>query len=351
MALQHIQLRPEKLKEVLRPRAVAGKKPALARRLVTQGPKPYAGPTSSFAKEPAFKGGMEYSPITREPLARALAPTGGAPDIQAEAWARREEIVAEEQTRLDKEADALYTAVQDLSPNDQDFVLSKVVSKEKPGGLAAALGVEPGAISPAAVRTDPLMQTMIDKNYIRRDERGGYSWMLPMKEKAVASTTTRIQDNWIYEDITYQDGTTESVLRGPAPKEEVTAGLTSSEQLGWARLQFDVDKAGAIHVAAAMKERGEAPIEGITMIERPGGKKRKATAEDVAAHWTAIKEDADYRRVAAEGIKSVEDAKIKYQYDTEAIKNVQRNIPGMVVDGKWSDELGQVLFDLFFKEE
>ena len=81
------------------------------------------------------------------------------------------------------------------------------------------------------------------------------------------------------------------------------------------------------------------------------GKDRKATADDVAAYWKAIKSDADYRRVAAEGIKSKEDIKIKYQHDTEAIKNFQRNIPGMVVDGKWSDKLGQAMGNLLLEEE
>ena len=354
MAFQYITLRPKKLEEVLKPRAVTGKKPALAQKLA--GPT-YSGPTPTLAGE---KKAPTVTPSyfrpgagTLEEALRAAEPvTGKGLDIQARAWDRREEIVAEEQAKLDAMADALYNDVQNLARKDQDYILSRIVSKTRPSGLATALGAEPGAISPTAIRTDPLMQTMIDKHYIRPDGRGGYSWMLPMKEKKVMNVSTWTDESgWLQQTTTYEDGTSETEILGRGAKEEVTTGLTSSEQLGWARLQFDVEKTGAIHVSAAIKERGPAPIEGVTMVERPGGKKERATAEHVAAYWTAIKEDADYRRVAAEGIKSVEDAKIKYQYDTEAIKNVQRNIPGMVVDGKWSDELGQTLFDLFFKEE
>lgn len=359
MPLTHIQLRARERKAA-RAKPTPRRKPTLERRLV-------AGPG------PAIAGGPSYRPQPPSPLAtgalakpyfrpgagtleevlRAAKPvTGKGLDIQAQAWARRKEIVAEEQTKLDKEADALYDAVQDLSPEDQDFILSKVVGKAKPSGLAAALGAEPGAVSPTAVGTDPLMQTMIDKHYVRRDETGKYSWMLPMKEKKVTNVNTWTDEQgWLQQTTTFADGTSETELLGRAAKEEVTTGLTPSEQLGRARLQFDVEKAGAIHVSAAIKERGEAPISGVTIVKRPGGKDRKATDEDVAAYWQAIEADADYRRVSAEGIRSVDDAKIRYQYDTEAIKNVQRNIPGMTVDGKWSDELGQVLYDLFFKEE
>lgn len=360
MAFQYVQLRPKKLEEVLKPRAVTGKKPALARRLgVSPGPAIPGGPSYRPQPPSPLAAGALAKPYFRpgagtlEEALRAAEPvTGKGLDIQARAWAKRKEMVAEEQAKLDAMADALYTRVQELSPEDQAFMLSKVVAKGKPSGLAAALGAEPGAIPPAAIRTDPLLKTMIDKNYVRLDEKGEYSWMLPMKEKKVINVSTWTDEaGWLQKTTTYEDGTSETELLGRPEKEVVEAGLTPSEELGWARYHFDVAKAGEIYVSAAMKERGPAPIEGITMIERPGEKKRKATAEDVAAHWQAIKEDADFRRVSAEGIKTIEDAKIFYQYDPEAIKNMQRNIPGMVVDGKWSDELEAYIDAVIVKEE
>jgi len=176
MPLQHIQLRPKKDKDALG-RALKKEKPkkVFGPTYVPREVKPYAGPTPALGGAGAAPGVTlsHFRPGagTLEEALRAAEPvTGRAPDIQARAWARREEIVAEEQARLDAEADVLYGAVQDLSPEDQDFILSKVTTKARPSALGAALGAEPGAISPAAVRTDPLLKTMIDKNYVRLDE-------------------------------------------------------------------------------------------------------------------------------------------------------------------------------------
>lgn len=338
----------------------AEKAPALARGLgaepgpaISGGPSYRERPPSPLAAGPAAVGHFRPGAGSLEEALRAATPaTGKAIDIQGQAWAKREEIVAANQAELDAQADALYSSVQDLAEKDRDFILSKIVGKGKPSGLAAALGAEPGAISPVAVRTDPLMQTMIDKHYIRLDEKGEYSWMLPMKEKKVVNVNTWTDESgWLQQTTTYEDGTSETELLGRPEKEVAPTGLTPSEELGWARYHFDVAKVGDVYVTQEMKAQGPAPTEGVTIVKRPGGKDEKATAEHVAAYWQRVQRGAEYRRVKAEGIKTIEDAKIIYEYDEEAIKNIQRNVPGMVVDGKWSPEVEQAVSELFLKGE
>jgi len=335
MPLTHIQLRPKERK--VKP-VIAEKKPALARMLGE--PSPGLAPITPY-KAPLT------TPPPRAPLARALGAPTPAPDWQAEAWARRKEIVEENQAKLDAQADALYNAAQGLSKKDQDYILSKVVSKAKPGGLAAALGAEPGAISPAAVRTDPLMQTLIDKHYIRLDENGQtYSWMLPEKVKDTAFRDTRTVDGWLYEDITYKDGSTESRLVGRAEVEAPEAP-SLSEQVSLARLQFDIEKYGQENVETAMKQLGDAPILGGTMRAPGTSNYRKVKQEDVDAYYNALQELSNYMRINKSGPQTVDDVAALYKNNPDAIKTVQAQF-GLEPTGLWSPELAQALTDTFF---
>ena len=91
MPVQHIQLRPKK-DELALGRALRKEKPkkVFGPTYVPREIKPYAGPTPVLGGGEAFKGGMEYTPVTKEPLMRALTTepaTGKAIDIQARAWA------------------------------------------------------------------------------------------------------------------------------------------------------------------------------------------------------------------------------------------------------------------------
>lgn len=309
------------------------KRPALARRLVEE-PMPPHRDAAAKAREiyEGRKAGVaaptDWPAVQERALARQLKgaePTPGYISGEERMRTAREKIAGEKEELAGK-AGEFWERITPLDDEGRKVALD--AAKEYQPQLYDAL-IEQGFVDPAtgeAVR--------------------------PEVERKVAFRETRITEGWEYEDITYADGTTESRILGVAPKDEIKERvLTPSEELGWARLHFDVAKAGEIHVTAAMKARGPAPIEGITMVERPGAKKRKATAEDVVAHWQAIKEDANFRRISAEGIKSVDDARTIYQHDTEAIKNMQRNIPGMIVDGEWSDALGQFVYDEFFKEE
>lgn len=349
MPLQHLgQLRPTMQQQIALQRALlalaredeeirrrTAEKPALARRLGA-GPTPMPSIHSMpRMMEPAFKGGMEYAPLTDwsavrgQALARQLRgaqPTPGYISGEERMGMAREGITAEREgaeAEMSKLAAGLYERLLPLDEEGRRIVMD-AVRTHKPDVLDAM--EKEGYISPEGVLAEP------------------------EEEKKVAFRSTRISDGWEYEDITYETGETESRMLGPAPKEGVE-GLTPSEELGRARLRFDVEKAGKAYVAQAVKDAGGIIVDG-DMIRRPGENNyRKATAEDVERRWMKIKDLTEYLRVEAEGIKSVEDAKIKYQHDHEAIKNVQRNIPGMIVDGIWTDALGQTLYDMFFKEE
>jgi len=242
MSLQHIQLRPKENK-------------ALARQLggTRYGgelPKPYAGPTIT----PIDRSMNRTPSASSAPLLQAL--NGPAPDIQGEAWARREEIVAANQAKLDAEADALYQSVQGLSPEDQKYMLDKVVTKGSSSALASALGAEPGSISPAAIRTDPLMKTMMDKNYIKKTATG-YDWMLPEKAKPELKSIEKWVDEsgWSHIITIDAEGNKEDEIIGrEAKEEEPEKGLTVSEAVALERLSMDKEKAAKGEGDAIIKQ-------------------------------------------------------------------------------------------------
>ena len=326
IALQRALLALQREDEQIRMKTMPQtEQPALARGLQGGGTvKPYAGPTSSFAEEPAFKGGMEYSPVTREPLARALvpategAPVTGRPDWQAEAWARRKEIVKERVVGA-KEA---YDRIVTLDPNGQKVALSALRRYKRE--VYNAMEKE-GYLSPAG----ELVQ--------------------PAKEKTLM--LQRI-DSYSGEVINvYADGSEEGTGRFEKLPEPEVKGLTPTEQLNILKFQFDVEKAGPLYVTQAIKDAGGVIAEG-DMIRRPGENNyRAATKEDVERRYKKIEEHAAYLRVQAAGISTIEDVKIAFQHNPEAIRNAQRNMPGALVDGVWTDAVGQFLYDTFYKEE
>ncbi len=335
MPVEHIQLRPKE-------------KPALAQKLATV--PTYAGPTSTLSSKQAPSLAKPYfrpgAGSLEEALRAAQPATGKAIDTQAVAWAKRKEMVAVEQAKIDKEADALYGAVQDLSPKDQNFILSKVTGKAKPSALSTALG---GEVSPTAIRTDPLMETMIDKHYIRLDENGQtYSWMLPEQEKTFVEMMTDPQSGELIK--LYADGSEErtGMFTDTTPTDEAP---TVGEQISLAKLQFEMEKYGQSNVETAIKQLGNAPIEGTTTIRKKGTDNyRVATSTDVEAYYTALEDLAQYIKVQKGGPQTMGDMEALYRNRPDLIKTVQQQL-GMIPDGTWSAELGDRLYEIFTKEE
>lgn len=325
MPLTHIgQLKPTMQQQIALQKALLAlqreeekpiEEPALSRRLVTEGPKPYAGPVSGLAPREAFRGGMEYATPTRAPLERALAPSEPAPDWQAEARTRREEIVEERKAK----AKGLYDRLLPLNEEGRQIVL-----KAAPRELVRAMEQE-GYISPEGALAEP------------------------EKEKKVINVSQWTDESgWLQQTTVYEDGTSKTEILGRAAKEEAK-GLTPSEQLGWARLEFDISKEEEPYYAQAMENLGKLPSVGEVLAD--GTKITDKNVEQVQKnYWMDVGSIANRLRMDTEGIKNMDDVKTKYQYDTEAIKNFQRNF-GLTVDGVWSDMLGQVIYEAVFKEE
>jgi len=219
----------------------------------------------------AFRGGMQYSQPSANPLKSALTANTPTPDWQQEAWDRRTEIVAERKDEFDKEADALYGIVQKLGKDDQDRLLSEVVNKDSgkttPSTISVAMDptqralmheelherepswdkTEPIGPQEVTVKgtTGPLLQTLIDKHYVRSDEKGGYSWMLPEEEKKVINVSTWTDESgWLQQTTTFDDGTSKTENLGREAKEvEKETGPTISEKIAIARYNDDKAKA------------------------------------------------------------------------------------------------------------
>ena len=325
MPLQHIQLRPKKNPSV----------PALQRQLQERSPqpggtryggelpKPYAGPTIT----PIDRGMNRTPSATSAPLLQAL--NGPAPDIQGEAWARREEIVAANQAKLDAEADALYQSVQGLSPEDQKYMLDKVVTKGSSSALASALGAEPGSISPAAIRTDPLMKTMMDKNYIKKTATG-YDWMLPEKEKKL--TSQRV-DSYSGEIVNvYADGTelrTGNFEKLPEEK-PTSADLLNEEKLAQLKKSF-----GNQYVLDAMDMLGAPPVAGEPQRDKEGKVVFIATQQDVDNYWMSVVETVNSR-------KNLENGKVNMDWMQRLYKTPEdisrfQQMAGVETTGFWDE--------------
>ena len=286
IALQRALLALQRENEEIRAKTMP--QPALARGLEGGGTvKPYAGPTPTSGGEKSPLGIYPElaKPYFREgagSLEEALRAAGGgpAPDIQAEAWARRKEIVEENQAKLDAQADALYQAAQGLSKKDQDYILSKVVTKGKPSALAGALGAEPGAISPAAIRTDPLMKTMMDKNYIKKTATG-YDWMLPEEEPLKPTATTKWTDEsgWTHITTTFADGTTKDETIGREAPEAVKAtGPSVTEQLAVLKYEKELSDEEFKNVPKALELTG--PRYGVGETDKDGKKVKQADVDN-----------------------------------------------------------------------
>jgi len=316
------------------------KKPSALTRALETPVKAYAGPTSTL--------GGEKSPLGIYPeLAKGYfkpegglmgALTGGVPDWQADAWAKRKEMVEANQAKLDAEADALYGAVQNLGKPDQDYVLSKVAGKGKDtGALAAALGAKPGAISPAAIRTDPLMKTMIDKNYIKKTATG-YAWMLPEKEKEVANVSKWTDESgWLNQTTTFKDGTSKTEIIGREAPEAAKAPSVT-EQVAVAKLGIEEETHNERFRTEAIKNQGDMPREGdvITVPGLLGDKKITITADNVKEHQNNYWKGVNAYIVNAQ--RTIDNVKAKYESRPDIIIGMKRKLgwPENECTGEWN---------------
>ena len=236
MPLQHITLRPKEKKPVPAPKAE--KKPALVRRLApSPGPAILGGP--SYKEQPPSPLAAGSAAITRAPLARALAPTTGRPDWQAEAWARREEILEERRVA----AKGLYDK---LLPLDEE-------------GRSIALD--------AARRYKPdIVKAMEREGYISPDGRLAE----PAKEKKVINVSQWTDETgWLNQTTVFEDGTTETEIIGRGEKEAVE-GVTLEQEIALGEYGMKMTEFGERHQKEILDALGPLPKIGIDTVVENG---------------------------------------------------------------------------------
>jgi len=421
IALQKALLALAREDEELR-RKVAARDEELRRKVAAQrvirGPSQGLAPTGAYAgPTPTLDEGKSPLGIYPE-LAKGYfkpegglmgALTGGAPDMQADAWARRKETVEANQAKLDTEADALYGLVQNLSKKDQDYILGKIVSKGKDtGALITALGGAPTteSVTARAERyeregkgwtpeeqalhyaelnkqnpgwdktapyarkatslgvTDPLMKTMLNKNYVKKTATG-YAWMLPEKEKKVVNINQWTDESgWLNQTTTFDDSTTKTEIIGREAKEKEKEA-TISEVVALGRLAMDKAKAA--------KGEGDAIIDKALKLTGPrygkgeivdGKKYTKTQVEDWNKRFTdnynmlsdlyggtpsipTGELSLDMIPDTTPGIKQRKEEialyKAQYEDRPDIIMTIEQMF-GMASTGKWSPQLEYMLF-------
>ena len=426
MPVQHLgQLSPTMKQQIALQKALLAlaredeelRRKAAARRVI-RGPSQGLAPTGAYAgPTPTLDEGK--SPLGIYPelakgyfkpeggLMRAL--TGGAPDMQADAWARRKETVEANQAKLDTEADALYGLVQNLSKQDQDYILGKIVNKGKDtGALITALGGAPTteSVTARAERyeregkgwtpeeqalhyaelnkqnpgwdktapyarkatslgvTDPLMKTMLNKNYVKKTATG-YAWMLPEKEKKIVNINQWTDESgWLNQTTTFDDSTTKTEIIGREAKEKEKEA-TISEVVALERLAMDKAKAA--------KGEGDAIIDKALKLTGPrygkgeivdGKKYTKTQVEDWNKRFTdnynmlsdlyggtpsipTGELSLDMIPDTTPGIKQRKEEialhKAQYEDRPDIIMTIEQMF-GMALTGKWSPQLEYMLF-------
>lgn len=242
-----------------------------------------------------------------EALRAAEPATGSGLDIQGRAWARREEMAGE---RVVGAKDA-YDHIITLDPEGQKVAL-EAVRKYKPA-VYKAMETE-GYISPAGVLAEP--------------------------KKKVAFKTTRITGGWEYEDITYEDGTTETRTLGPAPEVEAE-GATISESIALEKLGMEMGEYAERHRTAAIKVMGDMPRPGIDTVNIEG-KDVPATVEHANAWLEGVNALTAYLSAQAgeappEGEVSMGDVKSMYEGRPDLISAVQQRL-GIPITGVWDED-------------
>jgi hypothetical protein len=320
IALQRALLALQREDEQIRMRTMPqATQPALARGL-GGGKQAYAGPTSALAKEkePAFKGGMEYSPITtswrpgagslEEALRAAKPATGSAIDFQAEAWAKRKEIV-EGRVVGAKEA---YDRIITLDPAGQKVALD-TLRKYKPEVYKAM--EKEGLLSPAGT-------------------------LVKQQKKALNVSTWTDEDGWLQQTTVFEDGTTETEIIGRGAKEPAEEPSVS-DMVALEKLGMEVTEFNERHVKAAVKVMGDKPRVGIDTLTIDG-KDVLATVEHEKAWYEGVALAAAVFAAEAgeappEGEVKMDDVKARYAGRPDLISDIQQQL-GIPVTGVWDEE-------------
>jgi len=323
IALQRALLALAREDEELR-RKVAEKttgRPALARGL-EGGVRPYAGPTPTLGGEPAFRGGMEYSPVTTafrpgagslEEALRAAQPTAGYVSGEEKARLARERMAGEEEELAGK-AGEFWERIEPLDDEGEKIALD-ACRKHQPD----------------------LYRAMIEQGYV--DKTTGLA-VKPEEKRTPWTRDTHVEDGWLYEDIVYDDGTSTHEIIGRAEEKAVEAP-SISDIVALEKLGISIAEFGERHLERAIKTMGNMPRAGLDPITEEGVT-RLATVEDEKIWKQGIETLATYYRdmvgEAPEAPLTLAEVKTMYEGRPELISDIQQQL-GLTVTGVWDDEL------------
>ena len=301
--------------------------PALARGLEGRGgaaPTPYAGPTPRGAgeREPAFKGGMEYSPITtsfrpgagslEEALRAAEPATGKGLDIQGRAWAKREEMV-EGRVVGAKEA---YDRIVTLDPAGQKVALTALRKYKRE--VYNAMETE-GYLSPAGELVKP-KEAATSVQYVTSDAG-----------EMIALTT-------------YPDGRIETEHTGvyPAVEKEGVAAPTITEAIALEELGMKQTEFAERHRADIIKVLGDMPRIGLDTVTE-GGKEIPAEAKHVTAWLEGYSLlnalfAARAGETLPEGEATMGEAQAEFEGSTGEVKMTIQQKLGVPQTGEWDED-------------
>lgn len=325
IALQRALLKLIREDEELRRKAAekpVGKptgEPALARRL---GGAPGAFPETGWGEEPAFKGGMEYAPLTdwsavqERALTRQLKaaePTPGYISGEERMRMARERIAGEREELAGK-AGEFWERITPLDDEGRKVALD--AAREFQPELYDAL-IEQGFVDPTTGEA------------VRPEDR-----------KKPMTRDTHVEDGWLYEDILYDDGTSTHEIIGRAPEGGVAAP-TISEAVSLEKLGIAKEEHAERFRSQAIDIMGDMPRPGIDTIT-VDGKEVIATAEHANA-WiegvtllTAFL-SGEAGEVPPGGELTMEDVKSMYEGRPDLISDVQQSL-GVPVTGIWDEE-------------
>lgn len=304
MPLQHIQLRPKEKKPVPTPKAE--KKPSALTRGLGGTVKPYAGPTPTLTRKltPA-------AAPTRAPLARALAPTTGRPDWQAEAWARRDEILEERRVA----AKGLYDKLLPLDEEGRSIALD-AARRYKPD-IVKAMERE-GYISPEGILAEPA------------------------KEKKVINVSTWTDETgWLNQTTVFEDGTTETEIIGRGEKEAAAAGLTPGQEIALGEYGMKMGEYADKYRDQAIKIMGDMPRPGIDTITVEG-EEVPVTAEHFNAWLQGVEMLTAYLSAGAgeappEGEPTMSKAQAEFEGSSGEVKLAIQGKLGVPQTGIWDE--------------
>lgn len=323
IALQRALLALQREDEQIRART-AEKEPALARGLAgSPGAAVSGGPTyAAREREPAFKGGMEYSPITT-----AFRPGAGSLEEALRAAKPTEGYVSgEERARLYKEKMAV--GKEELAGKASEFWqrIEPLDDKGEKVALDACRKYQPD-----------LYRVMVEQGYV--DKTTGVA-VKPEVVKKPMTRDTHVEDGWLYEDILYDDGTSTHEIIGRAEEVEA-AGPTISEAIELEKLGLKITEHNERHLDRVRDIVGDFPTAGIATITEDGVD-RLATKEDEAKWINSANMLLNYYESVSEqlsaGAPTMEEVKAMYEGRPDLISDIQRQL-GLAATGVWDETL------------